>query len=151
MQHSAGRSNSDYLLADGDNTYSLSLQEGCEVAKVHAEGFVYARAQLFFHTILVAVWMTDTTFPSGLFWQLQTLMVMKTVLLQNGNSWVAFVHVVWVHTECCWRHRVETLLSWYVFPCNSFYWRHKGFLFWFPCTSIAYLRSWHSCSLSAPP
>lgn len=48
MQHSAGRSNSDYLLADGSSTYSLSLQEGCEVAKVHAEGFVYARAQLFF-------------------------------------------------------------------------------------------------------
>lgn len=33
-------------------------------------------------------------------------MVMKTLLLQNGNSWVAFVPVAWAHTQCCSRHSI---------------------------------------------
>lgn len=60
--------------------------------------------------------MTDTTFPSGLFWQLWTLMVMKTLLLQNGNSWVAFVHVAWAHTQCCSRH---SILNSFILICLS--------------------------------
>lgn len=33
-------------------------------------------------------------------------MVMKTVL-QNGNNCVAFVHVAWVHTQCCRRRKFK--------------------------------------------
>ena len=68
-----------------------------------------------FQTTLVAVCMMDMTFPSGLARQLWTLVVAKTLLLQNGNSPELLLCVLHGYTHsaisvfyCHSRHRVQT-------------------------------------------
>lgn len=75
--------------------------------------------------------MTDMSSPSGLAWQLWTLMVTKPPLSQNGNSPMLLLctlhgtHSAVSVFYCSFRHRAETFLTWSVFFCNWFFFGQK--------------------------